>query len=352
MNDLKTKFKKIQNKYQSKIKALNEELKEGYFHTFLNLRQQYGKYINELNDLFDEYEYIVPYEIYKTFFEVSLLKYKLLIHYAKYVEGSGNLPGCFLKEANRDLKLWSITTLLFVEQKNEYTKENATIQLLSIKAYDAILENQKLCKNLKGYALSGIKVSEEYATAASEILSFLGASVADKAYEYYNIAIKLLKETAAEASHNSITYYTYYITMFKLLSSYKDDINEYGIKCDFDIDQEIYECLYKNYRQAQVCSRDKMIIQVNNLVKQKRYDEAMQIAKEIIDICEERAINIQVKGVKLSLKNAYELYLSIPGIGVDKQSDIRDKLNNLIASTTRDEYYCMDGEKENPLREY
>ena len=352
MKSLEVKFNEIQEKYQSAIQELNNELSCGYFHTFLNLRQKYSKYICDLEDLFHEYDYIVPYKIYEEFYKVSVQKYNLLFDYSKYVRGSGNLSGAFLKEAIGDLKLRGIHTLLVLEQKNAYIESGDTIKLLSVEAYDAILETQNNYKDLRGYALNRIKVSEEYVFAAREILSFFGTGVSDKAYEYYKTAVTLLKESSANNAHHAADYYTYYITMYNLLNSYKEDIDQFGLKCDFDIDQEIYDCLHKNYRQAQELSRNEMIFHVKNLIKLKRYAEAGRIAKEIIDICEERVANIQVKGVKLSLKNAYELFLKVPEIAESDKNMIEEKLNNLAANMDYDDFYAQDGGKEYPLKPY
>lgn len=352
MKSLAVEFNEIQEKYQSAIEKLNNELSCGYFHTFLNLRQEYSKYIRDLEDLFHEYDYIVPYKIYEEFYKVSDQKYKLLLYYSRYVRGSGNLPGAFLREAISDFKLWSIHTLLVLEQKNAYIENGATDKLLSVEAYDAILETQNHYKDLRGYALNEKKVSEEYVSAAREILLFLGEVVLDKAYEYYKTAIALLKASSANSTHHSADYYTYYISMYNLLNSYKEDIEQYGVRCDFDIDEEICECLYENYRQAQGVSRNKMIVRVKNLIKLKCYAEAGRIAKEIIDICEERVANIRVKGVKLSLKNAYELFLKVPEIAEGDKNRIEEKLNHLVANMDYDDFYSQDGDKEYPLRPY
>lgn len=353
MENLQIKFKEIQDKYDVKILSLKEELNNhGYFHTLLNLRKQYSLYINELNRLFEEYDYILSYILYQEFYKVCVKKYNLFFSYSKYVKGSGNLPGAFLEEAIHDLEVYCIHTLLLLERNNTYEMEDSTIQLLSIQAYDAILETKRQYSCILGYAIDEIEVSKDYQYAAHNLLSFLGDKVADKAYEYYNSAIDLLKESSASATHNSFVYYTYYITMYNLLDSYKYDIDKYNLKCDFDIDKEIYECMYKNYRQAQACSRDKMITQVNNLIASKSFEEARKISKEIIDICEERVANIQVKGVKLSLKNAYELFLSIPETTLEEQNTIKEKLNNLVATMTHDDFYCKDGAKEYPMQPY
>ena len=110
--------------------------------------------------------------------------------------------------------------------------------------------------------------------------------------------------------------------------------------------------MYKNYRKAQSTSRDKMIVQVDNLIKSKHYIEARKIAGEIIDICEERAKNIQVRGVKLALKNAYELMLKIPELSLDEQANIKGKLYDLMTDMTHDDLFCKDGDQEFPLRPY
>ena len=68
-----------------------------------------------------------------------------------------------------------------------------------------------------------------------------------------------------------------------MLVSYKNSIEKYNVKCDFDIDKKIFECNLENYRQAQAHTRDKMIVQVNNLIKAKKHAQARKIAKEIID---------------------------------------------------------------------
>lgn len=245
---LYSKFEKIKENHQGKIKSLDEELTEhGYFHTFLNLRKEYSDFICDLKDLFDEYNYCVPYELYDFFYQVSILKYGLLFTYAEYVEGSGNLPGAFLKEAITDIELWSIDTLLMLEKTNNYKNG----QLLSIEIYDAILEAQKDFLNCIGYALNEKNVSQSYAFAAHNILLFLGKETTDKAYEYYKTAFELLESSRTSSEYNSQIYYTYYTTLYIFLYQYKSDIEEYGVACDFDIDQKIYDCLHDNYRQAQ-----------------------------------------------------------------------------------------------------
>ena len=352
MKSLQNKFKEIQEKYQIQIKSLNEELKNGYFHTLLNLRQVYSKYLHELDNLFEENEYIVDYDMYNEFYKVSVHKYNLFFKYADYVKGCGNLPGAFLGQAFSDFTLMSMDTLLLLEKNNDYLNVDTNYQLLSLQAYDAILETQKQYKDIMGYGYDEIEISKNYEFAAKKVLLFLGNSVADKAYEYYKAAITVLKESSASGVHNSHVYYTYYITLYTLLNSYKNDIEEYGLKCDFDIDQEIYECMYNNYRLAQICSRDKMFLQVENLIRLKSYTDAKQVAKELIDICEERDINVQEKGVKLSLKNAYELFLNIPELTIDEQNTITEKLNNLVAQMTREDFYCKDGEREYPINPF
>lgn len=251
MANLLQEFEEIKATYQSKIESLENELNDGYFHTFLNLRNEYHKYISELNDLFEKYDHIVPYELYQFFHQVSCSQYNLLFDYAEYVEGSGNLPGAFLKEGIADLSLWSIYTLLQVEKTNNYKKQDPTAKLLSLEAYDAILETQRNYTHKRGYAFREEKVSEAYASAAHRILSMLGTEAADKAYAYYKAAKALLEASSASVAHNSMVYYTYYISLYNLLRSYKLDIEEYGIACDFDIDQEISQCVYQNYQQAQ-----------------------------------------------------------------------------------------------------
>lgn len=250
MSNLLKEFEEIKATHQNKIQSLETELNDGYFHTFLNLRKEYKEYIFELNDLFDKYDHIVPYELYEFFYRVSCGQYNLLFDYAEYVEGSGNLPGAFLKEAIADLEIWSIHTLLQLEKKNNYTKKDPSAQLLSLEAYDAILETQSNRTHTRGYAFREEKVSEAYASAARTILSNLGTDAAEKACAYYKTAKALLEASSASITHNSPVYYTYYISLYNLLRSYKQDIEKYGIACDFNIEQEISECVHKNYQQA------------------------------------------------------------------------------------------------------
>ena len=351
MNNLMVEFEELKTKHQTDIELLKDKMQDGYLPDMIKLRKAYSKYISELNNIFDKYDYIVPYELYKFFYQLSAKRYNLLFGCSERIR-SGNLAGAFFKEAIGDLELWSISTLLLIEQKNNYINEYPTVEVFSIQAYDAILETLNNYKNRMGYAITEKEVSKDYARAAHEILSHLGSAVADKAYEYYKTAIALLEESSGNASYNSLTYYTYYIALYELLLSYKSDIEDYGVACDFDIDERICECMYNNYRQAQSCSRDKMIVQVNNLIKQKSYAQALKTAKEIVDICEERVKNIQVRGVKLSLKNAYELMLGIPELPAEDEKFAKEKLKDLVSGMTHEDFYCKDGEKEYPLRPY
>ena len=93
-----------------------------------------------------------------------------------------------------------------------------------------------------------------------------------------------------------------------------------------------------------------MIIQLKKLINNKKYSEAKKITKEIIDICEERAKYIKIKGVKLSLKNAYELFLSIPNLTEKESEELNKKLKGLISKMGHDEFFVMDGDKEYPRR--
>ena len=86
--------------------------------------------------------------------------------------------------------------------------------------------------------------------------------------------------------------------------------------------------------------------------KHKCYAEACQMAKEIVDICEERIKNVQVLGVKLSLKNAYELLLSIPELTTEDEKVTNEKLYTLLLEMTHEDFYCKDGEREYPRRPY
>lgn len=351
MKNITVEFEKIKEEHQTNIETLDNELEDGYLPDMLKLRKAYSKYIFDLNNLFDKYDYIAPYELYKAFYQVSVQRYNLLFGYSECIN-SGNLAGAFFKEAVSDFELWSVNTLLQLESNNNYKDKDPSIEFFSIQAYDIILETKNNYKNSRGYAIDEQTVSEAYAHAAHIILSHLGSAVADKAFEYYKKALALLKESSADSSYHSWTYYTYYIALYDFLLSYKSDIEEYGVACDFDIDQEMYECMYNNYRQAQTCSRDKMITQVNNLIKHKCYAEACQMAKEIVDICEERIKNVQVLGVKLSLKNAYELLLSIPELTTEDEKVTNEKLNNLLLEMTHEDFYCKDGEREYPRRPY
>lgn len=349
MENLKYEFEKICEEYEGTIQPLVDELSNDYYmQTLLNLRSTYACCVRDLDRLFKKNDYITPYEMYQFFYRLSCKSYDLMFSYAEYTEGSGNLPRAFLKEAIGDLS-WCINTLLELERKNAYKTNNSTTQYLSIELYDAILETQKEHLKKAGYAFDELEVGNAYATAAHKILSRLGSEAADKAYEYYTIAVELIKKSSASALHHSGTYYTYYVTLYHLLVSYKDDIDEYGAKCEFDIDQEIYKCIYQNYRQAQAYSRDRMIVQVRNLIQSEKNTEALRIAKEMIAICEERVENLQVRGVKLSLKNAYELTLKIPALPKDEQSEIMKKLNGLLSGMTHEDYYRKDGEEEYPL---
>ena len=254
-----------------------------------------------------------------------------------------------MKEAISDLELWSIPTLSWMEKANDYP-ECSSKEYLSAKLYDAILKTESDCLPLMGYALDFIKVSDDYVCAARQILEFLGSKdkYKRKAYQYYKAALTILKDHSASASFDSNIYYTYYIALNKVLVSYKNSIEKYNVKCDFDIDKKIFECNLENYRQAQAHTRDKMIVQVNNLIKAKKHAQARKIAKEIIDICEEREKNIKVKGVKLSLKNAYELLLSIPELSSKDADDTSRKLKKLTSKMSHDDFYCMDGGREYP----
>ena len=348
MKDLQLEFEEIKERHESKIKALKESFKDGYIPDLLNLRKEYNLYVSDLYNLFDDYNYVAPYELYKFFYQVSAKRYNLLFSCSERIH-SGNLAGAFLKEAVGDLELTGIHTLLCLERENNYIDKDPSHTLLSIESYDAILETQSQFKNSMGYAIDEEKLSNAYADAASKILSFLGSKVVDKAQEYYKTAIDLLKSSRASIKYHSGGYYTYYVALYKLLVSYRSAIEEYGVACDFDIDREIYECTHENYRQAQSLARDNMTVQVNNLIKNGQHDEAYRIAKEIICICEERCENIRSGGIKLSLKNAYELTLSIPELSEEDRKAINEKLQNLLSTMTHGDFYCKDGDREYPV---
>ena len=336
-DDLFLRFEIIKNKYQSKTQSLHEELSQDCMHTFLDLQYEYKQCVFELDELFEKYDYIIPYEMYQFLYDISFYRYNHLFAYSEYVNGykCEDLAEAILKEAISYLELLC-TDLLELEQKNDYKEKKLTNQLLSIQAYDEILKVQDTW--------------EEYVSAAQNILSYLGPTVADKAYDYYKKAYKLLESSSASYEYNSMEYYTYYITLYDFLLKYKSSIDNYGVTCDFDIDQKIYECMHNNYRQAQSCSRDKMIVQVNNLINKKHYLEAISLAKEIVDICEERVKNIDMPGIKLSLKNAYDLLLSIPTLPEDGRKVIEDKLREFCSTMTHEDFYCKDNDKEYTLR--
>ena len=62
--------------------------------------------------------------------------------------------------------------------------------------------------------------------------------------------------------------------------------------------------------------------------------------------------NIKSFAVKIVSKNAYELSLSIPETTLEAQNTIKEKLNNIVATMTHDDFYCKDGAKEYPMRPY
>ncbi len=52
------------------------------------------------------------------------------------------------------------------------------------------------------------------------------------------------------------------------------------------------------------------------------------------------------------MKNAYELYLSIPNLNKKDRVTIEMKLNQLVKTMKHDDFYCMDSGNEYPLRPY
>ena len=123
MNNLMVEFEELKTKHQTDIEILKDKMQDGYLPDMLKLRKAYSKYISELNNIFDKYDYIVPYELYKFFYQLSAKRYNLLFGCSERIK-SGNLAGAFLKEAIGDLERGSISTLLLIEQTSNYADYN------------------------------------------------------------------------------------------------------------------------------------------------------------------------------------------------------------------------------------
>ena len=252
-NNIFSEVEAIQDKYEGRVRELDVRYAEhGCLQDLLDWRRTYTDYIYELTNLFRERDYIVPYEVYEFFAKVSRGKWRVFLSYINDIHNSGKIAGAFLKEAFKDAEYWSIPPLLLIERNNNYEQDQPATLPFSDQAYDAILETLVKYKNAFDYGLNDKDVSQAYADAALWILLWGGAAKADKAYEYYTTALSFLSSTTADfLYHYGEGYSTYSITRYDLLYRYRSDIKEYGVKCDFDIDKEIHDCLSENYQEAQ-----------------------------------------------------------------------------------------------------